>query len=152
MIASTEVNYPASGDLYGQIVVDSLGVDEPLFFGDDPTILSRGAGQYVGTVFPGEKGTTLIGGHNSSGFGKLIDIKVDDVVEVKTTYGTYQYKVIETKVMKYNAEEVNASLERGDQDYLLLYTCYPVNMLGLTDDRFFVYTTYEAGPEIDGTK
>jgi sortase A len=32
-----------------------------------------------------------------------------------------------------------------------MYTCYPFDELGLTDQRFFVYAKYVSGPQIDKT-
>ena len=53
-------------DEYGTLRVDAAGIISPIFVGDDATQLSNGAGQYYGSVFPGDIGNTLITGHTNS--------------------------------------------------------------------------------------
>lgn len=83
IVSMDDIVYPYAGKAYGKINIDKLEIDEPLFFGDDEENLRIGAGQYIGSVFPGEKGTTLIGGHNSSDFGKLTDLVTNGQMSIK---------------------------------------------------------------------
>lgn len=149
LVATDDMIYPHAGKAYGKVQIDKLGLDEPLYFGDDDEILRIGAGQYIGSVFPGEKGTTLIGGHNSSSFGKLTDLTTDDLIVINTDYGHYEYSVYQTKIAKYNDKEVLELLNNVEDKKLILYTCFPVNMLGLTDDRLYILADYQSGPLIN---
>ena len=63
---ATQLSFPKYGDEYGTLRVDAAGIISPIFVGDDATQLSNGAGQYYGSVFPGDIGNTLITGHTNS--------------------------------------------------------------------------------------
>lgn len=69
-----------------------------LYFGDTEEILRQGAGQFMGSVYPGEMGTSLIGGHNVDDFGKLGAVPIGDTIEVQTSYGNYTYRVTQLEV------------------------------------------------------
>lgn len=73
-INSSQIQFPKYGENYGEITISRIKLDTPLYFGDSETILREGAGQYMGSVFPGEIGTTLVGGHNIDEFGKLLNV------------------------------------------------------------------------------
>lgn len=148
-IPSSQIKYPTSGTQYGKVIIKQYAILEPLIFGDSDQDLRNGAGQYLGSVFPGEKGTTLIGGHNSSSFGNLSLVKENDLIEIQTNYASYTYKVTKAIVDQYNSQEVLRVLENKNSRLLVLYTCYPVDMLGLTEKRLFIYAELASGPEID---
>ena len=66
---------------------------------------------------------------------------------LQTTYGVYEYTVRDMKVVDPNdksAYDLNATEEN-----LILYTCYPFNMLGFSKQRYFVYADYTSGPIVD---
>lgn len=151
-IASSKLKYPKPGEKYGKIVVTKIKMDEPLYFGDTSEILRKGAGQYTGSVYPGEMGTTMIGGHNISSFGKLIGVEDGDIIQIKTTYGRYRYKVSETKVYQYNDATIMERLDQRDHRKLILYTCYPIDALGMTTKRLFITADYVSGPIINPNK
>lgn len=148
-VKSSEINYPAPGQKYGQIIVADLALDVPLFFGDSPEILRHGAGHYTGSIFPGEMGTTLIGDHNGNQFGKLVGADFGMIVEVKTTYGTYQFKVDTKEIKDKDDSMVTGLLNQNEQRLLVLYTCYPVDSIGMTKDRLFVVCSYYSGPIVN---
>lgn len=149
IVAASQIEYPKIGEQYGEITVEKLGIQEVLTFGDSDEDLRIGAGQYTGSTFPGEKGTTLIGGHNNSTFGLFSLIQENDIVQVMTKYGVFNYRVYKSEVARYDTEEIPRLLEQRDEDILILYTCYPVDMLGLTDDRLFVYAKLDSGSVVD---
>ncbi len=148
-INASKITFPKHGDRYGQILIEDAGVDAPLYFGDADWILQKGVGQYIGSSYPGCGSTVLVSGHNNAHFNALKNVKVGQVITLKTNYGIYTYTVNKTAV-------VNVSGNRGDKAYdlaakeenLVLYTCYPFDMLGLTPNRFFVYATLSSGPQI----
>ena len=97
-----------------------------------------GVGQSSGSYFPGEGGSIICMGHNTKAFlYKLPQIKKGAIIEVETTYGTFKYKVDNTKIVNmYNVDELPI---QKYEEVLMLYTCYPVNGLGHKTDRFVVY-------------
>lgn len=145
-VNASSITFPAFGALFGNLSIDGRSVDAPLFFGDSNSELKRGVGQYNGSAYPGCGGTVLIGGHNNSYFNGLKNVETGDIVTLKTNYGTYQYRVTKTAVLPESdttAYDLNAREEN-----LVLYTCYPFDMLGLTPNRYFVYAKYESGPRV----
>ena len=135
---STITNYPEYGSRYGNIKIESLDINLPLYYGDKLSILKNGVGQSSGSYFPGEGGSIICMGHNTKAFlYKLPQIKKGAIIEVETTYGTFKYKVDNTKIVNmYNVDELPI---QKYEEVLMLYTCYPVNGLGHKTDRFVVY-------------
>lgn len=135
---NTMIKYPEYGSRYGNIKIDSLNINLPLYYGDKLSILKNGIGHSSGSYFPGEGGSIICMGHNTKTFlYKLPQIKKNAQIQVETTYGTFTYKVYETKVVNmYNVDEL--PIQKGEE-ILMLYTCYPVDGLGHKTDRFVVY-------------
>lgn len=151
-LASSEVDYPRGGYQYGQVKVEQLDLNVPLYYGDTNEILRYGAGQYMGSVYPGELGTTMIGGHNADGFGRLIGVQKQMPIVIKTTYGQYQYRVLWFDVRNKEDKEIQKLLLQRKKPLLILYTCYPIDSIGLTDERLFVICELIEGPIIDPAK
>ena len=42
-----DIRFPKFKDVYGEIIIESAGIDCPLVFGDSEACLARGAGQYL---------------------------------------------------------------------------------------------------------
>ncbi|WP_228461971.1 class D sortase [Pseudolactococcus hodotermopsidis] len=148
-LKSSEIKYPHPGELYGKIAVPDVGVDVPLFFGDTLEILRYGAGQYMSSKFPGEIGTTIVGDHNGNQFGKLNNAEIGMLVNLSTTYGEYQFRIISKDIKNKDDAMVTSLLFQKKEPLLLLYTCYPIDSIGRTDDRIFVQCEYVSGPLIN---
>ena len=130
--------YPKYGSIYATLKVPSISLELPVYFGDTKEILSKGVGHYSGSFFPGENGSIIMGAHNNAGyFRNLPQIKVEDVITLETVYGTFHYKVYNTKIVRVT-EEDQIPIIRGDE-VLMLYTCYPVTAVGYTNQRYVVY-------------
>lgn len=148
-LPSTKVAYPVGGQIFGKVKIASVRLCVPLYFGDSEEILRKGAGQFMGSVYPGEIGTSLIGGHNVDDFGKLGMVPVGDRIEIQTTYGNYIYRVTKIEVKDKKDPAINRMIYQRNERRLILYTCYPIDSLGLTDQRLFVSGKYESGPRIN---
>lgn len=132
------VEYPDYGTRYANIKIESLDISLPLYYGDKLSILRNGVGQSSGAYFPGEGGSIICMGHNTKTFlYHLPEIEKNSIIEVQTTYGTFQYKVYDTKIV--NMYDVDQLPVQKDEEILMLYTCYPVNGLGHKTDRFVAY-------------
>jgi sortase A len=81
-------------------------------------------------------GNTVINGHhNVSGkvFGKLVDIEIQDIIEVRSGGKSFYYEVKEIIILKERDATLeerikNASwIERTEDERLTLVTCHPKN-------------------------
>jgi sortase A len=142
-----KADIPMVGVQYGNLVCDAIDLSAPLYFGDSEAIFEKGAGQYVMSGIPGEGKPILIGGHDTSFFAPLEDIKKGDEITLNTFYGFYVYKVKEIKIEPVD-QWSNKTLNE-DQETLILYTCYPFGgVFGARDDRYYVICDKIMGPTI----
>ncbi|MGL9729300.1 class D sortase [Enterococcus sp. DIV0756] len=151
-LPSSKIDYPVGGQLYGKVKIEKLQLNVPLYFGDTEEILREGAGQFMGSVYPGELGTTLIGGHNVDDFGKLGAAQVGDEITLQTTYGNYVYRINRLDVRDKKDKEINDMIYQRNDRRLILYTCYPIDSLGLTNERLFAIGEFVSGPMINGNE
>ena len=151
-LPSSKIDYPVGGQLYGKVKIEKLQLNVPLYFGDTEEILREGAGQFMGSVYPGELGTTLIGGHNVDDFGKLGAAQVGDEITLQTTYGNYVYRINRLDVRDKKDKEINDMIYQRNDRRLILYTCYPIDSLGLTNERLFAIGEFVSGPLINGNE
>ena len=132
-------SYPEYGTKYGDLQIDSLDVDLPLYYGDTLSILRNGVGHSSGSYFPGEGGTIVCMAHNTRGYlYNLSDIEIGDKIVINTNYGKFTYEVEETKIVPETQVEA-ASVSHGEE-VLVLYTCYPTNTFGHATKRFMTYS------------
>ena len=138
-----QANY---GDLYAYVKCQDIGLDCPVYMGSDNSILKLGAGQVTATYQPGFGRLIMIGAHNNTFFNCLKNIQTGTVITMETSYGTYTYQVNSTEVV--DVTDKDAYDFFTDHEQLLLYTCYPFDMLASTDYRFMVHADLVSGPAI----
>ena len=97
--------------------------------------LALAAGHIPGTAFPDEPGNVGIAGHRDTFFRKLNEIRKDDVIDLATPGGSYQYSVEWTRVVMPTQVDV---LESSNAPVLTLVTCYPFTYVGSAPKRFIV--------------
>ena len=149
-IDAKDIDFPDSGEQYGQLTCDKVGLDSPVYWDDTYAILRQGAGQYTGTLLPGYGGMILLSAHNTSHFRPLRDLELGDVITFDTYYGRYEYEVTEIQV--YN----ELDLERWVLDHLLdeeevlvMYTCWPFEFqAGRKTDRLTVKAKRISGYDV----
>lgn len=132
------VTYPNWGEEWAKLKIKDINVDIPVFHGDTLDIIKNGAGHYSGSYFSGEGSSIILAAHNSpEHFYRLPELKIGSEIIVDAVYGTYKYRVYDTKIIK-DTDEDNLPIQT-DKEILMLYTCYPVDSLGFKDKRFVVY-------------
>lgn len=135
-------SYPEYGTRYGTIIIDSIDVNLPLYFGDTLSILMYGVGQSASGYFPGEGGSVICMGHRDRGYlRRLPEMKKGDKIRIETVYGNYTYTLQETKVVKQT--QLDAVPIQKEKEMLILYTCYPINTIGHATQRFITYSTLD---------
>ena len=146
-IKASEVVMPSYGDLFGKITIDSVNKTINLYYGDGNDQLRKGAGLFNGSFLPGFNRTSLIAGHSLPYFECLGDVNVGDIIKISTHYGDFEYKITDTKIGK-ATDESNYDLAQSEKEQLILYTCYPFELIGYKADRLFVYADKISGPTI----
>ena len=132
------ISYPSYGQIWGTLYLNSINRELNIYNGDSLDILKYGVGRYLGSYYPGEGGTIVIAGHNSrQHFMNLPKMKINDDIVIKTSYGTFTYKIKSTKVI-HQSNEAALNVDRN-QERLILYTCYPTYTLGLKSERYVIY-------------
>ncbi len=148
-IPMSEIQYPKTGELFGELIIEDCSIENKLFFGDSKVALRNGVGVYNGSFIPGYGRTILVAGHNNTYFNGLKNAKKGQIVNIRTSYGNYTYEITGTAVK--TATDNSAYDLSATEENLIMYTCYPFDELGLTNKRFFVYAKYVSGPQIDKT-
>ena len=138
---------PSYGDLFGKITIDSVNKTINLYYGDGNDQLRKGAGLFNGSFLPGFNRTSLIAGHSLPYFECLGDVNVGEIIKISTHYGDFEYKITDTKIGK-ATDESNYDLAQSEKEQLILYTCYPFELIGYKADRLFVYADKISGPTI----
>lgn len=128
-------SYPKTEALWATLEIPSLKIKTNIYRGEE-ALLNYGLLHHKESYFPGDKGTILIAGNNTY-LKNLSKLKAKDEIIIKTTYGTYKYKVEKTRIK--NADELSNSLEiKNNEESLILYTTYPETK-GYKADRLVVY-------------
>ncbi len=138
------IHYPKYGTKYANLKISKIDMDLPVYYGDSLKILRYGIGHYAGSYFPGENGTIVLAGHNTSNFFERIDeLSEGDEIVLETTYGTFKYIVEKSAIVK--ETDMEAFKVTHDKETLIMYTCYPINrsVVGRKTKRYVVYAYKE---------
>ncbi len=141
-----EVVFPTEGETFGKILIPDVGIDASMIYGDDIKNMKKGVEVYSGTYLPGQGRTVLIGGHTTTHFRTLKDVKAGQQVEIRTNYGTYIYEITGSRTTRY--DDTSAYDLTKQEDNLIMYTCHRVAGVGATPYRVFVYAKFVSGPKI----
>lgn len=135
-------NYPEYGTSYATINIPKININLPVYYGDTMEILKKGVGHSSGSYFPGEGGSIVYTGHNSKKvFRNFSKIEKGDLINIKTDYGDFSYKVYDTKIVE--ETDINALPIQDNKEILMIYTCYPFNNIGYATQRYVVYAEKE---------
>ena len=149
VIHVSEIAIPHFGNHYAEIRSRRIGLLAPVFFGDSYEILRYGVGHNFGSLLPGFGGTILLAAHNTTYFSSFQDIEVGDIVELQTNYGHFEYEVVDIEIFHIDYAEDAFDLGQSDKELLVMYTCYPLDVIALTNYRMFVFAEKISGPVID---
>lgn len=132
------VNYPTYGSKYATLKIESINVELPIYYGASYAILKSGIAHDDTSFFPGEGGSIILAGHNFKTFlANLPQAKIGDKIEINTNYGTFNYEIYDTKIVKEtDTDEVPI---QNEKEILMIYTCWPINNIGHASQRYVVY-------------
>ncbi len=108
-----------------RIQIPAIGVDSPIFQGDDWEQLKKGVGQHIGSTLPGEAGNLVLSAHNDiygEIFRHLDKLSPGDEIIVETERQRYTYVVRKIQQVDPTDVWVMAPTEHASST---LISCYP---------------------------
>ena len=131
---------PRSGDPLGRIEIPRIHLSAPVAEGHTPKVLRAAAGHIHGTALPGMRGNVVLAAHRDTYFRALKDVRANDDVILRASYGTFHYRVSFSEIV--GAREIRVLRRTADPE-LTLITCYPFSYVGPAPKRFVVHATLQ---------
>lgn len=128
-------NYPRASSRIGTITLPTLHLSWPIYQGTSDAELAKGVGHYAKSVLPGQNDNSVLSGHRTTVFNRLGKLKRGQLILVKTSAGTFTYKVRGSRVVLKTDRTVIVPTNHA---VLTLTTCYPFNNLGATSHAYVV--------------
>jgi sortase A len=126
LLAQREQTRVSTGHALGRIRLPTLHRSYVIVQGTDPASLRKGPGHYPNTALPGEAGTVAVAGHRTTylaPFKTINDLHAGDPVELEMPYGTFTYRVEDTRIVKPDALWVTKNV---GYPRLVLSACHPL--------------------------
>jgi len=130
-------SYPVGGDVIGSLTIPILKQELPIIQGTGENELKKGVGHFDKSVLPGEEDNCVLSGHRDTVFSKIGELKIDDLLIVQTSAGTFTYKVNGTRIVNKDDKTV---IVPTDMAVLTLTTCYPFNVFDLAPQERYIIT------------
>ncbi len=124
-----------AGGTIGEIEISRLALKSVIVEGDSAAILRRAVGHLADTPLPGEPGNVVLAGHRDTFFRPLEQVRVGDVITLRTSDSDFQYLVESTAVVP--SSDIRVLLPTEGR-ILTLITCFPFTYVGPAPDRFIV--------------
>jgi sortase A len=126
---------PRIGEVIGSLWIPRLKRTIDIIQGTGTKELKKGVGHYVGSVLPGVSDNSVLAGHRDSVFRNLGNVKLGDLMTVRTDYGVFVYEVHKIRIVK--ADDKTVIVPTADS-VLTLSTCYPFRFVGNAPKRYIV--------------
>ncbi|MCE5196343.1 MAG: class D sortase [Negativicutes bacterium] len=135
--------YPKTGEEIGSLAFPTLDAVIPIIQGTAVPDLEKGIGHYLQSVLPGETDNCVLAGHRDTVFRRLGELKIGDLVIIRTSAGTFTYEVTGTRVVA--ADDLTVIMPT-DHAVLTMSTCYPFNTPGYYPERYIVSADLSIDP------
>ncbi|HYK72553.1 MAG TPA: class D sortase [Pseudoneobacillus sp.] len=126
-------NKPIIGEKIGELIIPKLNANLPIIHGTNEDELESGVGHFTGSVLPGEEDNSVLAGHRDTVFRKLGEVGVNDRIIVKTSAGTFTYKIKKVRIVDKDDRTVIVPMPRAT---LTVSTCYPFTFIGPAPQRY----------------
>ncbi len=118
----------------GIITASEIHMQAPVVQGQADAQLAVAVGHDSASVWPGQPGTAVLAAHDVSWFSHIDGLHPGAVIDFETPCDTYVFTVTAAKVVAQGSPVYNTAVPS-----LVLSTCYPLNALWLTSQRYLVY-------------
>ena len=95
----------------------------PIYNCDNPDVFGYGVGRAFYGFLPGQGKNIVLCAHCTNSFIYLEELKIGDVIKIKTVYGVYEYEIVNRVV--FDPDDASYVLAKYDEEMLTCYTCYP---------------------------
>ena len=133
----TKTNTNNSNNAIGLLIFES-GKKIAIYNNPTDYNMKIGIGKITNNSVLNTSGNSILLGHNDSSFTELKNIKIGDIITIKTTTKILNYKVNNTYITKKDDPTPYKSTE---DTKLTLITCYPFNYIISTPSRYIVEAT-----------
>ncbi len=140
--------YPEYGQCFGKLAIGDCGVNAKLFYGGGYGPLKNGAAVCSWGSLPGEGGIVAVTGHNDTYLTGLNHARQGQKVNVSTSFGDFVYEI--TSVNVTDTDDESAFNNSSEEETLVIFTYYPFDDSGITEQRYCVYAKYISGPDTLG--
>ena len=121
---------------YALLEAPSIGLLAPVVDGVGDSQLSVAVGHVPASSWPGSPGTSVLAAHDVTWFSHIVQLEAGDTVSVVTPCRTFDYTVADHRVVPAGSPIAQTAAEQ-----LVLITCYPLNALFLTSQRYVLDAT-----------
>jgi sortase A len=125
---------PGQGDVAGVLHVPKIDAELPIVEGTDASDLAKGVGHYKGTAYPLQHDQIVLSGHRDTVFRNMGEVDVGDTFVVEMPYGSFTYKVENTKIV--DKDDLTVIVPTSPEEVLTVTTCYPFSYVGDAPERF----------------
>ncbi len=129
----THAEHLPSG-VVGILRIPSLKETAPIVEGTTMAQLAIGVGHLQDSVMPGQPGTSVLAGHNVTWFHRINLLKVGDIFSVIRGRNRYEFRIVRTAIVQAGMPLVDSRTPT-----VVLESCYPLNALYFTRDRYLVW-------------
>nr|WP_233569705.1 class D sortase [Planomicrobium sp. Y74] len=121
----------------GWLLIPSLDMKYPVYWGTDEETLMQGVGYHLGnfTTPPDGLRHTVLSGHRDTVFRELGQLEQGARMYVQFENIQYEYEIKKTWIT--DAEDRSVIVEKTEPT-LTLTTCYPFNFIGSAPDRYII--------------
>ena len=122
----------------GIVMASKIGMQAPVVAGQGDTQLNVAVGHAPGSSWPGSMGTILLAAHDVTYFSQIDQLQAGASVQFVTPCMTYDFQVTGHQIVQTGTPIYSSP----DQSLLVMETCYPLNALFLTTQRYLVTAQY----------
>ena len=110
----------------------------PVVGGDSNTTLDVAVGHVPASAWPGQPGTSVLVAHDVTYFSNIGNLANGAIIDYVTPCATYSYRVTGHQIVT----QGSPIYSNPSESILVLETCYPVDALYFTDQRYLVTASY----------
>lgn len=120
----------------GILKVSTIGLIAPVVQGTGDSQLNVAVGHDPSSVWPGSVGTSVLAAHDVTWFSSITALRPGEIIDYVERCSTIEYRISDAEVVSAGTPIFNTGVAK-----LTLVTCYPLDALFLTPQRYIVNAT-----------